>query len=673
MYFSGFELGTQFFFLFPRNTIYKVHNKVLVFRNKNTSFIIKEMTDTKVDYKKMRKSRKKLPPLVKYWVTNPVNGRRLRAHGKAHHRLIRDKKMPISGGRYIDDDGRVRLQKGRASSTYTFDVVLRLKRSGVICYNRGQEERRTTKTLTLCLKDGEELTEDKIRERIVCEQERLNQYYIREEIDFEYVETHGTNGTLVNLENVASLTNIACHGARWKYFHDVEESQDGIQSGTCAIDCIVARCRKILDHHNNIPQKFTSPAFYVKWFQDNIQIEGAFSRFRAWTKSDGLTMDELNLFIDSPEARGIISLYVISPDERIIHRNVKENSRMCLCLKINGEHVYLLNRKNLHLVNESHFIDFGFEWPSVSSINIGFELLENVSDARLLLENNKKEHSNGYVICGMKDNDRMVLTSSLHDETGCMLPIKFTDCGISELKLPDGRFIMFRSESKTDIEDNLNIQQSLVKSCRLPILGSLPTYPRSTQITRWYFYNLLGEFPRSVFNTELGDLFEKYKRGGMNTKIQSINENNIEIDQSKCYTNVLISNKHPWCVFDVLDQRDTFESKKHTNKDGTLVDGWYVVNREIRFPWLHTGFKDRLYPKSFVEYAIKHRLIRFCDISEAIIPNRVLPASFFRSTTENLFDKLGKDDAKTIINPFTGMLGKTRKTEYQGQFVNRSR
>ena len=620
-----------------------------------------------------KKPRKKLPPLVKYWVTNPINNRRLRANGKAHHRLVRDGKMPVPGGRYVDPGtGKIRLKRGRASGTYTFNVVLRLKNhnTGKVLRLKNKNERRSTKTLTLLLKDGEELTNERIMERIEREQVDLNTRYEYEDIDFDYVETHGVDGVLVDLGNISSLANIVVHGERFKYFHDIEESQDDINSGTCGIDCIVARVRKVLtgDHGHHIPRVLSSPVYFINWFQENVLIEeGYYSMTRPWSPEDGLTMEELNRFIDSPQARGLISLYIISPDDKIVMKNVKDHSQMSLTLRINGSHVYLLNRKNLHLVKENNFIRFGEEWPSPNSMKEGYKLVDG-SQFRDLIGSDliQQESENGFIVCGMDHaGDRKQLTYNLVVCTNSFLPIKFNDHGINELKLPDGRFVIFRSESKREMSFIQNIQSKLMENFKLPFIGSLTKFPTITQLTRWYFFNTLGVFPKSRFNTELGDLFEKYKRGGYLVKTRAIEEDEVEIDQSKAYSNVLVTNQYRWCVFDVLDQRESFNIQTHY-RDGELMDGYYVVNREINFLWFHSPIIGRLYPKSFVMYALKHNAIRISDISEAIIPNRTLHHDFFKQSVLDLFESLGTGESKDVINPFTGMLGITQRKSYHG-------
>jgi hypothetical protein len=113
-----------------------------------------------------------------------------------------------------------------------------LNKNGFVQKHNNGEERRTTKTLTLTLRDGEELSKEVVMDRILEEQLALDEKYEHEQIDFQYVETHGVvNGTLINLGEISSLSNIVVHGARLKYFHDVDtELQEVIGSGTCVID-----------------------------------------------------------------------------------------------------------------------------------------------------------------------------------------------------------------------------------------------------------------------------------------------------------------------------------------------------------------------------------------------------------------------------------------------------
>ena len=118
-------------------------------------------------------------------------------------------------------------------------------------------------------------------------------------------------------------------------------------------------------------------------------------------------------------------------------------------------------------------------------------------------------------------------------------------------------------------------------------------------------------------------------------------------------------------MFDVLDAREPFSVEKHYI-DGSLATGWYVVNKPIKFAFFHSSIDAKLYPASFVEYALSHGALTLEDIDEAIIPNRSLKADLFRAAILELFDLLEPDAAKEVFNPFTGILGMTSSTKCHG-------
>ena len=652
------------------------------------------------DYRRRRRPQQgggRLPPLAKYYVTAP-SGLRLRANGKAHHRLVEQGAMPVPGGRYLDN-GRVRLKPKRASSTYTFSVRLNVMKNGEIQTRADGSVRYTDSTLTLTLKDGEELTSARIRECIMDEEARLGNEYMGASIDFEHVETYGVNGTCVDFDSLAGLANIPVFGERLKYFHDdmENEAQDAVNSGSCGIDVLAGRARMLLaEGDKNIPQRFADPAFYIGWFQKHITIRrededkekavpatsvfAAYSAHlqlqrereevrkqedaagvwingvRAWRKGDGLTMEEIKLFLDSPDAAGKISLYVIAPNDRLVVKHTKENSRMSVALRINGEHAYLLNRANLHLVQEKNFVNFAEEWPSASSME-GFVVVEDV-------ETGMQEHpdAKGYLVCSMEDP--RVATHRLYKKFKAHLPVKFTDHTISELKLPDGRFVIFRRCAPGDVEMQQRTQEKLAS--HIPVIDALRHYPTWPQLSRSFFFNALGELPKTTFSPDLAELFEDHKRGGFNGKTQAVEAKVTPgIDQSKAYAHVAITNKHLYSVFDVLDAREPFSVEKHYI-DGSLATGWYVVNKPIKFPFFHSPIDAKLYPASFVAYALSHGALTLEDIDEAIIPNRSLKADLFRAPILEVFELLGPDAAKEVFNPFTGILGMTSSTKCHG-------
>jgi hypothetical protein len=391
---------------------------------------------------------------------------------------------------------------------------------------------------------------------------------------------------LIDLEDCMSLTNIACHGARLTYFHDLEcqDAQGKIDSGVCVVDALAARARRVRLGHGSFPKQFTSADFYIDWFKTYIKINKSrdmteSGRFEEvpWTESDGITIDELNMFVDSPEAQGIMSLYVITPDERMLVSNIQKKSRMSIAVRINGKHVYLLERKNLHKVKSENFCSFTSDWPRSDDTN-SFIVLNVELDA-----NTYMELKSSIIACGMNSEERSKIVFALTKKYGSFLPVRFSDHSISELKLPDGRFIQFRHEKKLDIRNAISIREILAEKNHLPVYGTISHHPRMTEITRWYFYNMLGDFPQSNFNTEVGDLFETFKRGGVNEKATNIVAGyHIEVDESKAYTNALVSNTHPWCVFDVLDQRVRFDTSVHILPCGSLQDGWYVARYYFR-------------------------------------------------------------------------------------------
>lgn len=148
------------------------------------------------------------------------------------------------------------------------------------------------------------------------------------------------------------------------------------------------------------------------------------------------------------------------------------------------------------------------------------------------------------------------------------------------------------------------------------------------------------------------DLFERcniqpyIKQCSMN--IQKT-EKSFCFDKNKSYSSFLIDNKNNFNVCTIFDDVKPFSGK--------LRDGeFYIVYKSFELEkGSKIGLPNGFYPFSFVGYCNRNKYISLEDIAYEWNPSNIIKYDSFRDV-EYIFDNF-TDDAKCIVNCFTGLFG----------------
>ncbi|MDR3573584.1 MAG: AAA family ATPase, partial [Anaerolineaceae bacterium] len=127
------------------------------------------------------------------------------------------------------------------------------------------------------------------------------------------------------------------------------------------------------------------------------------------------------------------------------------------------------------------------------------------------------------------------------------------------------------------------------------------------------------------------------------------------LDNNKCYTNLLLTNKHEWNSFSVLNDATPFEKEVHM-VDGKFQRGFYYVETKCVLiqgnSWLSVPA---------LEYFLKEKLIKLEQVKACVLSSLGLPANYFARFVTGVQKAI--EDAsiwKRMINSLVGIMG-TRK------------
>ena len=97
---------------------------------------------------------------------------------------------------------------------------------------------------------------------------------------------------------------------------------------------------------------------------------------------------------------------------------------------------------------------------------------------------------------------------------------------------------------------------------------------------------------------------------------------------------------------------------------GKIVVGFYVLKMSVRL--VDYEVDEALYPYFVIQYFLDRCYITLNDITHLIKPNNLLPADLYKKATLDLYAKLSPGIAKSLANPYVGLLGRHCRTDVFG-------
>lgn len=141
-------------------------------------------------------------------------------------------------------------------------------------------------------------------------------------------------------------------------------------------------------------------------------------------------------------------------------------------------------------------------------------------------------------------------------------------------------------------------------------------------------------------------------------KFSEATEDAVCFDINKCHSSAIAYIEEDFPVYTVLDYPQPFGYKMQKK----VPVGFYYVNEvPEEFPLLSVGWKSSVELNSYD--------IRRLNITQQLLPSRLIPKNHFTDYIHDIYDKFGKF-SKNIANVFIGGLGKT-KSKYSTIDVSR--
>ena len=148
-----------------------------------------------------------------------------------------------------------------------------------------------------------------------------------------------------------------------------------------------------------------------------------------------------------------------------------------------------------------------------------------------------------------------------------------------------------------------------------------------------------GEKIYSTLNSESRKVFFDFHKGPFvfSRYYPDEDANLTAVDLNKCYSSCLTNgNQEDWPIFTAFDEITEFK--------GRLKPGFFYVETDNFFPLKLNGW----YSCAILKYC-QHEGIEF-KVKYELVPSYTLPKDYFCELVDRVYDKLGDDRAKFLIN-----------------------
>lgn len=607
--------------------------------------------------------------------------------GSLHRRLIHLNEMTVPGGYHINARGHLARNAVGVRTSYTTTASFNLwgrNSSGVY------EETKSlvTREVTIELKDGEELTAERIQDAAAA--------FASNSLEGEYegltftLKGVGVDGVEIDLDDPVQLTQIPLRGNAFRYM----SHENGTGRGECVIDCIL---KGLSSNTHHLAQRHLNRAAVIDAFK---------SLYPEWRVCDGITLEQLEQWVMRTYP-GQLSLYAVDPMNNVIVKHVASDAHHSLCIRVNGDHAYLITDKSVkHTLShvdaervagklQVHVVDVRGGDLDNSRV-VRMDAMMTYEDIVTMLCEHPTDDMRDYMGLPPLENnpndDLPANTIVLPIDDGEEVDVRVIVSGICNEYKVYIEHIAFNGNLITGFINPVTNKRVLfpsdfdmVKSIAGVLSDQLPGYIEASDcnslslLSRVYYDSMIGTIPNSDLSPALAGLFVNTKGGGLSRTFETASqEMNVGVDINKCYSAVLAENNEPYSIYNLEDDLTAFDPSVYIASDldtsaRLLPTGFYVIPDPITCPFYPAPFNRFFYPSAFVRFFVKRGWLHLSAITHYARPGRMLPSDTFRDATTQLYSRMaasgnpsGSKWAKNIVNRFTGLLGRTMHSKTTG-------
>lgn len=370
----------------------------------------------------------------------------------------------------------------------------------------------------------------------------------------------------------------------------------------------------------------------------HISTKSLMKSFGMSTLTDGVEYSRIINFVHG--CAPYLSLYILSPDGRLMDKIKAKDSRKSLVFVMNNNHIYpILNSAQKESICKKERFDLmDYEFT------INYDNHEYIDDDEKLFTTNNK----------------VKLISSVYDFNGVLMKVqKKTKIITTNYKYSGGCLSAFENDgivyAKTMAYDN---RKTLLNNLHIKYNNDMfkfenQSYTRIGIDLYNYHFGHTNDMLSNLSNEQY-QLFTDYSLSAYLTTVSLQTQEgqaSYTIDVNKSYFDVIINNKHDYNVFTSFDN-----VQKYDNRD--IVNGEFYINRQ--FEIIRDSkiiMQNGYYPHNFVIYCLENGSITKQDIKYMMLPSFKVDHSKFANFAKYCMDNFEESDVKSIVNHFIGSSG----------------